>query len=135
VDLALNQRNLREAGYATIQALLACRGYEQDPRQPFIFHRTVVVNGNPIKVEADFLAGEYEGTGRARKARGCGLAFDLYLETNIEPTARRRTGSGAHSCVISSRVPRHERHGASRPLKEKDAWDIYLHTNQLSSRS
>jgi hypothetical protein len=94
VDLALNHRNLREAGYATIQALLVRRGYEADPRQPFIYHRTVVVNGNAIKVEVDFLAGEYAGTsakhrtqqvqeGRARKARGCDLAFDLYVETDI----------------------------------------------------
>lgn len=95
VDIALSHRNLPEAGYATIQALLLRRGYEQDPRQPFIFHRTVVVNGNAIKVEVDFLAGEYEGTGRkhrtqpvhegrARKARGCDLAFDLFVETEIE---------------------------------------------------
>ena len=47
VDLALNHRNLRDAGYATIQALLVRRGYEPDPRQPFIYHRTVTVNGNP----------------------------------------------------------------------------------------
>src|SRR5260370_16341987 len=103
VDLALNHRHLREAGYATSQALLARHEYEQDSRQPFIYHRTVVVNGNAIKVEVDFLAGEYEGTGpkhrtqpvhegRARKARGCDLAFDLYVETDIEgelPEGRR----------------------------------------------
>ena len=46
-------------------------------------------------MEVDLLAGEYEGTapkhrtqpvheGRARKARGCDLAFDLYIETEIE---------------------------------------------------
>lgn len=64
VDLALNHRNLKEAGYASIQALLLRRGYEQDSRQPFIFHRTVLVNGNAIKVEIDFLAGEYQGSGR-----------------------------------------------------------------------
>jgi hypothetical protein len=90
VDLALNHRNLHEAGYSTIQALLLGRGYEQDPRQPFIFHRTVTVHGKPIKVEVDFLAGKYEGmglkhrtqpihAGRARKARGCDLAFDLFV--------------------------------------------------------
>jgi hypothetical protein len=83
-----------EAGYSTIQALLLGRGYEQDPRQPFIFHRTVMVHGKPIKVEVDFLAREYEGTGpkhrtqpvhagRARKTRGCDLAFDLFVETEI----------------------------------------------------
>lgn len=43
VDLAFNHRNLQDAGYATIQKLLLSRGYEQDHRQPFIFHRTVTV--------------------------------------------------------------------------------------------
>jgi hypothetical protein len=138
VDLALNHRNLREAGYATIQALLARRGYEQDPRQPFIYHRTVVVNGNAIKVEVDFLAGEYEGTGakhrtqpvhegRARKARGCDLAFDLYVETSIEgqlPEGGRDQAIVRVSSVVAFLVMKgmalHDR------LKEKDAWDIYF---------
>jgi Nucleotidyl transferase AbiEii toxin, Type IV TA system len=138
VDLALNHRNLREAGYATIQAVLARRGYEQDPRQPFIYHRTVVVNGNAIKVEVDFLAGEYEGTGakhrtqpvhegRARKARGCDLAFDFYVETSIEgrlpeggrDQARIRVSSAVAFLVMKG-MALHDR------LKEKDAWDIYF---------
>ena len=51
MDLALNHRNLQEAGYSTIQALLLGRGCEQDPRQPFIFHRTVTVHGKPIRLE------------------------------------------------------------------------------------
>lgn len=138
VDLALNHRNLREAGYATIQTLLARRGYEQDPRQPFIYHRTVVVHGDVIKVEVDFLAGEYEGTGakhrtqpvhegRARKARGCDLAFDLYVETNIEgqlPEGGRDQARIRVSSVVAFLVMKgmalHDR------LKEKDAWDIYF---------
>jgi hypothetical protein len=94
VDLALNHRNLNEAGYATIQKLLLGRGYEQDPRQPFIFHRTGVINGRRIKVEVHFLAGEYEGT-RSETSNTTGsrwtrpegsrldLAFDLFIETQI----------------------------------------------------
>ena len=115
VDLAFNHRTLREAGYASIQALLARRGYEKDPRQPFIYHRTVVVNGNAIKVEVDFLAGEYEGTdakhrtqpvheGRARKTRGCDLAFDLYVQTSIEghlPEGGRDQASIRVSSVVA----------------------------------
>ena len=138
VDLALNHRNLRDAGYATIQALLNRRGYEQDPRQPFIYHRTVIVNGNAIKVEVDFLAGEYEGTGakhrtqpvhdgRARKARGCDLAFELYVETDIEgelPSGGRDQARVRVSSVVAFLVMKgmalHDR------LKEKDAWDIYF---------
>lgn len=138
VDLALNHRTLREAGYASIQALLSRRGYEQDPRQPFIFHRTVVVNSNAIKVQVDLLAGEYDGTGRkhrtqpvhegrARKARGCDLAFDLYVETEIEgglpeggkDQARIRVSSAVAFLVMKG-MALHDR------LKEKDAWDIYF---------
>jgi hypothetical protein len=69
VDIALNHRNLREAGYATIQALLSRRGYEQDPRQPFIFHRTVVVNGNAIKVLTSWLVNTKERAGSIARSR------------------------------------------------------------------
>ncbi len=138
VDLALNHRHLKDTGYATIQALLLRRGYEQDPRQPFIFHRTVTVNGNSIKVEVDFLAGEYQGTGRkhrtqpvhdgrARKARGCDLAFDLYVETGIagklpeggQDQARIRVSSVVAFLVMKGMA-------LNDRLKEKDAWDIYF---------
>jgi hypothetical protein len=138
VDLALNHRNLQEAGYASIQELLQRRGYERDLRQPFIFHRTVVVKGNPIEVEVDFLAGEYEGTGpghrtqvvqegRARKARGCDLAFDHYVEADIEgelpegghDQARIRVSSFVAFLVMKG-MALHDR------LKEKDAWDVYF---------
>jgi len=138
VDLALNHRNLREIGYASIQKLLLGRGYETDPRQPFIFHRTVMVGERPIRVEVDFLAGEYEGTsakhrtqpvqeGRARKARGCDLAFDLFVETEIEgqlPEGGRDHVRVRVSSVVAFLVMKgmalHDR------LKEKDAWDIYF---------
>jgi len=138
VDLALNHRKLREPGYATIQALLTRRGYEQDLRQPFIYHRTVSVNGNAIQVEVDFLAGEYEGTGakhrtqpvhegRARKARGCDLAFDLYVETDVAgelPEGGRDQVRVRVSSVVAFLAMKgmalHDR------LKEKDAWDIYF---------
>ena len=85
VDLALNHLKLKEEGYQSIQALLFERGYVQG-KQPFIFHRKVIVGGNEIDVQVDLLAGEYEGTGKghrhqriqcglARKTRGCDLAF------------------------------------------------------------
>jgi Nucleotidyl transferase AbiEii toxin, Type IV TA system len=138
VDLALNHRTLQEAGYSTIQALLLGRGYEQDPRQPFIFHRTVMVHGKTISVEVDFLAGEYDGTGpkhrtqpvhagRARKARGCDLAFDLFVEIEISgvlPEGGRDQALVRVSSVVAFLVMKgmalHDR------LKEKDAWDIYF---------
>lgn len=138
VDIAFNHRNLQDAGYATIQELLLARGYEQDDRQPFIFHRTVIVGGNPVKVQVDFLAGEYEGTarshrtqrvqeGRARKARGCDLAFDLFVEKEIRGEL---PGGGVDQAMVrvSSVVAFLIMKGMALydRLKEKDAWDIYF---------
>jgi hypothetical protein len=89
-------------------------------------------------VEVDFLAGEYEGTGpkhrtqpvhagRARKARGCDLAFDLFVETEISgvlPEGGRDRALVRVSSLVSFLVMKgmalHDR------LKEKDAWDIYF---------
>lgn len=138
VDLALNHKTLQDVGYASIQKLMLERGYEADPRQPFIFHRTVMVKGNPVKVQVDFLAGEYEGTGtkhrtqavqegRARKARGCDLAFELYVEIRITgnlPMGGRDEVQVRVSSVVAFLMMKgmalHDR------LKEKDAWDIYF---------
>jgi hypothetical protein len=131
VDLALNHRTLTDAGYATIQVLLLRRGYEQDPRQPFIFHRKVVVNGKSIKVEIDLLSSEYGGTGpkhrtqrvhdgRARKARGCDLAFDLYIETEITgelPDGGKGPGTGQSG--IGCCFPSDEGNGAPRQAERK----------------
>lgn len=135
VDLALNHRTLQEAGYRTIKELLLARGYREGS-QPFIFHRIVQQGSREIVVEIDFLAGEYEGTGqshrtqkvqgvRARKARGCDLAFDDSTEVTLhgvlpeggEDTARVR---------VASLVPFLTMKGIAltERLKEKDAWDV-----------
>lgn len=137
VDLALNHRKLQEAGYATIQKLLLDRGYEQGS-QPFMFFRIVEVGGKPTKVQVDFLAGEYEGSGpghrtqkvrdvRARKARGCDLAFELFVERRIEgrlPEGGEDSTSVRVASVVSFLAMKgmalHDR------MKEKDAWDIYF---------
>ena len=135
VDLALNHRTLQEAGYRTIKELLLARGYREGS-QPFIFHRTVQQGGREVVVEIDFLAGEYEGTGqshrtqkvqgvRARKARGCDLAFDAPAEITLhgvlpgggEDTARVRVASIVPFLTMKS-IALAER------LKEKDAWDV-----------
>jgi hypothetical protein len=138
VDLALNHKKLKTAGYASIQTLMLKRGYEADLRQPFIFHRYIIVKGNPVRVQVDFLAGEYEGTGakhrtqtvqegRARKARGCDLAFELYVETRITgelPAGGKDEVEVRVASVVAFLVMKgmalHDR------LKEKDAWDIYF---------
>lgn len=51
VDLALNHKQLQEAGYRTIYELLLGRGYRQG-KQPFIFHRMVdLKDGNKVEVQ------------------------------------------------------------------------------------
>ena len=89
-------------------------------------------------MQVDLLAGEYEGTGashrtqrvhegRARKARGCDLAFDLYVDIEIAgelPGGGKDRASIRVSSVVAFLVMKgmalHDR------LKEKDAWDVYF---------
>ena len=66
-DLAINHQAVSEIGYQTILEALTSRGYQQDERQPFIFYRSVVVDGEQIKVQVDLLAGEYCGTGKSHR--------------------------------------------------------------------
>ena len=114
------------AGYATIQKLLLSRvATNKIPGSLSSFIEPSVSAGNPIKVQVDFLAGEYAGTGkahrtqrvlegRARKARGCDLAFDLFVETEIRGEL---PGGGADQAMVrvsvSHRLPGDERHGAA----------------------
>ncbi len=136
VDLALNHHEVGDEGYHTIRELLIGRGYEPG-RQPFIFHRTVIVNDRPIRVEVDFLAGEYGGTGsrhrtqgvqdvRARKARGCDLAIEINAPVSIEGVL---PGGGKDSAVVRvagivAFIIMKTMAFCDR-LKPKDAWDIY----------
>ncbi len=136
IDLALDHRQIDDSGYKTICQLLESRGYEPG-EQPYKFFRTVYVKGEMNKVEVDLLAGEYEGTGRsrrhqriqdikARKARGCDLAFDMYQEAKISGTL---PGGGKDNVTvrIASIVPFIVMKGVALEdrVKEKDAWDIY----------
>lgn len=136
VDLAFNHRRLKEAGYKAIEKLLLERGY-QTGEQPYVFYRLVTVGERQLKVEVDLLAAEYGGTGkshrsqklhgvRARKARGCDLAFELNTEVEIRGTlpggakdvATIRVASIVPFLVMKG-MALHDR------MKEKDAWDIY----------
>jgi hypothetical protein len=136
VDLALNHRKLDEVGYRTILELLLAKGYIQG-EQPFIFYRTVNVGDHEIEVEIDFLAGEYEGTGksrrtqrvqdmRPRKARGMDLVFDFPEKVVIHG---RLPGGGEDSTAIQvASIPAFlvtKALAMKSRLKEKDAWDIY----------
>jgi hypothetical protein len=137
VDLALNHKTLGDPGYKSIRSLLLGRGYRQDDVQPFIFWRTVIIGGHSVEIEVDLLAGEYEGTSRkhrtqevqdvrARKARGCDLAFLLSKEIPIE--GKLPDGAMDKASVrIAAIIPFLAMKGmamASR-LKEKDPWDVY----------
>jgi hypothetical protein len=94
VDIALNHRTIDDAVYKTIHDLLINRGYTEG-KQPFIFLRTVNIDGTDVEVEVDLLTGEYEGTGKrhrtqriqnlkVRKARGCELAFEQQDEKIVQ---------------------------------------------------
>ncbi len=138
IDLALNHVKIRKEGYKLIEELLASRGYYQEgERQPFIFFRDVPIGDSVIKVQVDLLSGEYEGTGKkhrtqavqgvkARKARGCDLAFDMVREISVEGEI---PGGGLDRVTIrvASIVPFLVMKGMALDdrLKEKDAWDIY----------
>ena len=139
VDLALNHRTLQDSGYRTIQQLLVDRGYRQG-KQPFTFYRPVQAHGREIIVQVDLLAGEYAGAGRkhrtqpiqdvrARKARGCDLAFDIATEVTIEGSLPEG-GQDSATVRVASMVPFIVMKGIAlaNRLKAKDAWDIYFCT-------
>ncbi len=137
VDLALNHKTLRDPGYKTIRKLLLDRGYWQDEDQPFIFWRTVTVGGRPLEIEVDLLAGEYEGTTRkhrtqevqdvrARKARGCDLAFESARDIPIEgqlPDGAMDAGTIRVAAIIPFLAMKGM--AMATRLKEKDPWDVY----------
>lgn len=136
VDIALNHRVINEASYKTIRDLLQQGGYKEG-KQPFIFFRTVVIDTTPIDVEIDLLAGEYEGTSKghrtqpvqdikARKARGCDLAFEFQIEKIVEGTLPGGAKDQA-SVRVASIVPFLVMKGMALydRIKEKDAYDIY----------
>jgi len=137
IDLALNHL-VDEETYETIRKALIARGYTEGG-QPFIFFRRVsVTGGEPVIVAVNFLAGEYGGTGRshrhqkfqdirARKARGCDLAFDNF-ETVILEASLPEGGIDRVVCRIAAVVPFIVMKGMAMAdrLKEKDAWDIYF---------
>ncbi len=137
VDLAINHQTIDEETYQTMRNTLLKRGYKEG-KQPFIFLREVPAGGsNPITVEVDFLSGEYGGTGkshrtqtvqdiRARKARGCDLAFKNFVSVEMEADLPGG-GKDRVTCRIAAAVPFIVMKGMALAdrMKEKDAWDIY----------
>lgn len=135
VDLAINHREIPEEGYKSILELLVSHGYERG-EQPFIFHRTVEIEGKEVTVQVDFLAGEYAGTGkshrtqkaqgiRPRKARGADLAFENPVILTLEDVL---SGGGKDNARIQvTSIPTFlimKGFALGARLKEKDAYDI-----------
>lgn len=138
IYLALNFAKIPGGTYHTILKAFLRRGYVQDDNQPFRFFRKVNVGGGePVSVEVDLMAGEYGGTGsihrtqkvqniRARKTRGCDLAFDSYIKVTLEgelPDGGKDKVSfkvaGIVPFLVMKGMALHDR------LKEKDAYDIF----------
>jgi hypothetical protein len=135
VDVALNHKEMTEAGYRMIGEILRQHGYIQDQQQPFIFRKDV----RGQRVQVDFLAGEYGGTGKTRrtqkvldmqprKARGCDLAFQI---PPAQISVKGKLPDGALDEVqvqIVSVVPFLAMKGIAMEdrRKAKDAYDIYF---------
>ncbi len=138
IDLALNFSKIPDDTYKTILRAFTKRGYTQDRQQPFRFFRAVKVEGaEPINVEINLMAGEYGGTCkghrtqkvqdvRARKARGCDLAFDAAVTVTLDgklPDGGKDSASfkvaGIVPFLVMKGMAMYER------VKEKDAYDIY----------
>jgi hypothetical protein len=138
IDAALDFKSISSETYSTILELLKERGYEET-EQPYVFNRTVKTeSGTKVTVKINLLAGEYGGTSKshrtqkvqdvkARKARGCDLAFDQ----NFSVTLSSRMPDGAKNEVtirIAEIVPFLVMKGMALwdRYKEKDAYDIYF---------
>jgi len=137
IDLALDHRRIKAAGYKMIRELLLGRGYVQG-KQLFVYYREVESGNKTIRVQVDFLSGEYAGTGKGRrhqkiqdllvrKVRGCDLAFDLAQEVTVTGNLPGG-GFDTVSVRVASVVPFLIMKGMAldERLKEKDAWDIYF---------
>jgi hypothetical protein len=147
VDILLNHNEIDNQGYKTIKRLLENRGYIQSDEQPFIFYKTVnTKNGIDVKVEVDFLAGEYLGTGkngrtqkvqdmRPRKVRGGDFAFSN--TENIRLQGKLPNGADDQVSFKIVSLPAFivmKGIALKARLKEKDAWDIYFCLMQFEDR-
>ncbi len=134
VDIALNFERIDDSTYKTIVQILKERGYYQKEKdQPFRFYRDV--EGKTIEI--DLLAGEYGGTdeehrhqavqdAKARKARGCDLVFNGYIE--VELTGKLPAGAENKVKVKIANIGTFlitKGMALWTRMKEKDAFDIY----------
>lgn len=132
VDLALNHQKLKEAGYQRIEKLLLANGYAKDETE-FRYKKVI----GTVSVYVDLLAGENSGTGKghrhqkiqnlkARKARGCDLAFENPLNVTVRgnlPNGDMDEVSIRVASIVSFIVMKGM--ALDDRLKDKDAYDIY----------
>lgn len=136
VDIALDHRRFKEKGYKTIRELLLGRGYLPG-NEPFQFERVFREEHPRIVVRVDLLAGEYEGSTENEqyqdvqdvqpiKARGCDLAFENYVEIQMQGELPDG-GIDTVTVKVASIVPFLVMKGMALHgrYKEKDAYDIY----------
>lgn len=141
VDLALDHKAATAAAYAKIGELLLARGYTPDAKNPYVFRRAVQIEGRAVSVEVDFLSGEYGGATaarrhqtvqdiKARKARGCDLAFSMFTEVTVDgelPDGGKDTVTVKVASIVAFLVMKGM--ALASRIKEKDAWDIYYCLN------
>ncbi len=139
IDLALDFHYIKDDTYQTMLEALIARGYYQkEGDQPFRFYRDIEDKSRgKITVEINLLAGEYGGTGtarrhqtvqnaRARKARGCDLVFESAAKIIL--TGSLPDGATNELVVkVAAIGPFLAMKGMAiwERMKEKDAYDIY----------
>lgn len=134
IDLALDLRILNEEHYKTILEILTGLGYEPVPERTFSYQRTV--SGKSVKL--DLLSGTAGGTGekrrhqvvqdvRARKAKGCDLVFNDFIEKELTHSLPEKGGVATVRFRMSGIAPFLIMKGfAMRDrLKDKDFYDVY----------
>lgn len=137
IDLAINHKAITDAEYKDIEDLLIGAGYTRGDK-PYVFLKTVAINGLRAIVQVELLAGEYGGTGKghrtqrvqgikAMKMHGCDIAFTMCQTVNIEGILP----NGAHdssTVQIPTMTAFLSMKGIAlaRRMKLKDAYDIYF---------
>jgi hypothetical protein len=149
-DLVLNCDHIPETAYETILETLQSIGYQ--PRKnaagkpiPASFEKKVQAGGTQFRMQVDFLAGEYGGTGKshrhqrvqdllAHKARGADIVFDQFYTAEIAG----RLPNGATVKVranIANEVAVFVMKGIciAQRTKAKDYYDLYMLAKHFKS--
>lgn len=134
VDAVLDPVAVLEPMYRRISEVLLQRDYRQDPQNTYRWFRSVVVDGQEIEVELDFLAPSdgtrhrhvrLDGEPVARSAEGAAIVreqFETHSLSGILPDGRRNTVAvrvaGPAALVVLKALALDGRD------KPKDAYDI-----------